>query len=41
MSPKVYVPSFDYMFGGDGGVAHFGFIFFLSLVYGIMLIDFI
>ena len=44
LNPFVYkaaVASFDYMFGGEGGVAHFGFIFFLGLVYGIMLIDFI
>ncbi len=44
LNPFVYkaaAASFDYMFGGEGGVAHFGFIFFLGLVYGIMLIDFI
>ena len=44
LNPFVYkaaIASFDYMFGGDGGVAHFGFIFFMGLVYGIMLIDFI
>lgn len=44
LNPFVYkaaVASFEYMFGGNGGVAHFGFIFFLGLVYGIMLIDFI
>ena len=44
INPFVYkaaLASFEYMFGGEGGVAHFGFIFFLGLVYGIMLIDFI
>ncbi len=38
---KAALASFDYMFGGDGGVAHFGFIFFMGLVYGVILIDFI
>lgn len=35
--------AYDYMFGGTSGsgAAHFGFIFFLGLVYGILLIDFI
>ena len=44
LNPFVYkaaIACFDYMFGGDGGAAHFGFIFFLGLVYGIMLIDFV
>ena len=30
----------NYMFGGNGAVAHFGFIFVLGLAYGIMVIDF-
>ncbi len=30
-----------YMFGGEGEVAHFGFIFALGLVYGIFIIDFV
>ena len=30
----------NYMFGGNGAVAHFGFIFVLGLAYGIMIIDF-
>lgn len=44
VNPFVYkaaLASFTYMFGGGGAVAHFGFIFFLGLVYGVMLIDFI
>ena len=31
----------NYMFGGEGMVAHFGFIFVLGIAYGIMIIDFI
>ncbi len=30
-----------YMFGGDGEVAHFGFIFAMGLGYGIMIYDFV
>lgn len=44
LNPFVYkaaLASFDYMFGGEGNIAHFGFIFSLGLVYGIMLIDFV
>ena len=46
ISPFVYHASiimYNYMFGDTrgGDVAHFGFIFFLGVVYGIMLIDLI
>lgn len=40
---EAFKMSFAYMFGSSeyGSVAHFGFIFFLGVVYGIFLIDFI
>lgn len=44
LDPFIYVLSTNmhkYMFGGEGKVAHFGFIFSLGLVYGIMLYDFV
>jgi uncharacterized membrane protein len=44
LNPFVYKAALavsDYMFGTDGGVAHFGFIFSMGLIYGMMLIDFI
>ena len=31
----------DYMFGGNGQVAHFGFLFALGVLYGIMIYDFV
>ena len=31
----------DFMFGGNGEVAHFGFVFALGLVYGLMVYDFV
>ena len=44
LDPFIYVLSTHvhvYMFGGEGEVAHFGFIFALGLVYGIMIYDFV
>ncbi len=44
IDPFMYLLSTNahkYMFGGDGALAHFGFIFFLGLVYGLMLYDFV
>lgn len=31
----------EYMFGSEGAAAHFGFIFFLGVAYGVMLYDFV
>ena len=31
----------DYMFGGEGMVAHFGFIFAMGIIYGIFIYDFV
>lgn len=44
LDPFIYVLSTNmhrYMFGGEGRIAHFGFIFSLGMVYGITLLDFI
>ena len=42
LNPFIYILStkvHTYMFGGNGDVAHFGFIFALGLVYGLMVYD--
>lgn len=44
LNPFVYKlaqEAYAYMFGAGGNPAHFGFIFILGLIYGVMLIDFI
>ena len=43
VNPFLYVLStnvYDYMFGTNGGVAHFGFIFAIGILYGLMIWDF-
>ena len=42
INPFVYVLSehaYDYMFGHDGNVAHFGFVFSLGIIYGLLICD--
>ena len=44
INPFLYVVSTNmhtYMFGGEGSVAHFGFIFVMGIAYGIMIWDFV
>lgn len=38
---KAAEASYAFLFGSDGKVANIGFLFFLGLVYGVMLVDFI
>lgn len=38
---KAAEASYAFLFGSDGTVANIGFLFFLGLVYGVMLVDFI
>ena len=33
--------AYSYMFGGNGQVAHFGFLFFIGILYGFMIYDFV
>ena len=38
---RLFTYMHDYMFGGNGQVAHFGFLFTLGVLYGFLIIDFV